>query len=265
MDGRYLNSLILATALAFSGCATKKYVANTTAPIKGQVDQVDAKVNQQGQQLDQQKQAIENQSTGLSATNERAVSADQRAGDALNRADQAGQKADTANTKAETANTKSDSNSHDIGELREVVANIDDYKPVKEAALPFGFDKDILTPEAKQMLDNLVVDKATLKHFFVAVEGFTDKSGSSEYNAALSRRRADRVVQYLVAQHDIPIYRIHMVGLGAQKLADESRTRAANAKNRRVEVTIYSTDQNFTSMNPSTSSAANSLAASPSR
>jgi outer membrane protein OmpA-like peptidoglycan-associated protein len=249
MDGRYLSSFVLVTALAFTGCATKKYVKNTTDPIKGQVDTVQAKVNQQGTELDQQKQQLENNTTGLSATNERAVSADQRAGDALNRADQAGQKADVADTKAETANTKSDRNTHDIGELRNVISNIDDYKPVKEAVVPFGFDRDVLTAEAKAKLDDLVTDKNSLKHYFIAVEGFTDKNGSAEYNAALSRRRADRVVQYLVAQQDIPIYRIHMVGLGAQKPAEDGRTREANAKNRRVEVTVYSSDQNFSGVN----------------
>jgi outer membrane protein OmpA-like peptidoglycan-associated protein len=210
------------------------------------VDQVDAKVTQQGQEIDKQKQQIDNQQTGLSATNERAVAADQRAGDAINRADQAGQKADTANQKAEVASTKSDHNAKDIGDLRtdlrQVITNIDDYKPVKETVVAFGFNKDTLTPESKQKLDELVANKASLKHYFIAVEGFTDKTGPADYNAALSRRRADRVVQYLVAQHDVPIYRIHMVGLGAQKPAEEGRGREVNAKNRRVEVTIFSSD-----------------------
>jgi outer membrane protein OmpA-like peptidoglycan-associated protein len=261
MDGRYLNSLILTTALAFTGCATKKYVTNTTTPIKGQVDQVQAQVNtqgqkldQHGQQIDQQKQQLDTQGTQLSATNERAMSADQRAGDAINRADQAGQKADTANT-------KSDRNANDINDLRQVIANFDDYKPVKEVVVPFGFDKDVLTADAKQQLDQLVADQSVLKHYFVAVEGFTDKNGSAEYNAALSRRRADRVVQYLVAQHDIPIYRIHMIGLGAQKPAEEGRNRAANAKNRRVEVTIYSADAKVTAMNSNANSTASNIPA----
>jgi outer membrane protein OmpA-like peptidoglycan-associated protein len=254
MYSRYINSLVLASALTFTGCATKKYVTNTTTPIKGQVDQVEAKVNDQGKQINDQKAQIENQQTGLSATNERAVAADQRAGDALNRADQAGQKADTANTKADTANSKSDRNASDIGQLRDVVANLDSYKPVKQIVVPFAFDRDVLTPDAKQQLDTLVADKDALKHYFIAVEGFTDRNGSSEYNAALSRRRADKVVQYLVAEHDIPIYRVHMIGLGSQKPAEEGRTRAANAKNRRVEVTIYSADPNMTAMNSPTAS-----------
>ena len=91
----------------------------------------------------------------------------------------------------------------------------------------------------------MVADQNHYKRFFVAVEGFTDKVGSADYNAALSRRRADAVVEYLVAQHDIPIYRIHMVGLGEQKPVEDARNRAANAKNRRVEVTLFSADQSL--------------------
>ena len=81
------------------------------------------------------------------------------------------------------------------------------------------------------------------KRFFIAVEGFTDQTGSDAYNAELSRRRANAVVAYLVSQHNIPVYRIQMIGLGKDKPVDEARNRAARAKNRRVEVTVYSADQ----------------------
>jgi len=53
------------------------------------------------------------------------------------------------------------------------------------------------------------------------------------------------VVEYLVAQHNIPIYRVHMIGLGEQKPVEDARTRAANARNRRVEVTMFSADQSY--------------------
>jgi flagellar motor protein MotB len=45
-----------------------------------------------------------------------------------------------------------------------------------------------------------------------------------------------------------------MIGLGAQKPADDGKGRTANAKNRRVEVTVYSADQNTTAMNSPTAS-----------
>jgi hypothetical protein len=36
-----------------------------------------------------------------------------------------------------------------------------------------------------------------------------------------------------------------MVGLGEQKPLEDARNRAANAKNRRVEVTLFSADQSL--------------------
>src|SRR5262249_43824733 len=112
-----------------------------------------------------------------------------------------------------------------------------------ETTVQFGFNKDKLTDEAKQKLDALVADKNKYKRFMIAVEGFTDKIGTADYNAALSRRRANHVVEYLVSKHDIPVYRIHMIGLGEDKPVDDGKTREARAKNRRVEVKIFSADQ----------------------
>jgi len=93
----------------------------------------------------------------------------------------------------------------------------------------------------------MVSSASSNKRYFIAVEGFTDKVGSREYNENLSRRRANSVTEYLVAKHDIPIYRIHMIGLGEEKPVDEGHNRAARAKNRRVEIKIFSADESYTS------------------
>jgi OOP family OmpA-OmpF porin len=234
--------LMMMGGLLGAGCATKKFVRQQVDPVSGKLDQVATKTDQQGQSLDQTKQSLdqtkssldqtkstlEQDETKLSATNERAVSAGNRADDASRKADQANQ--GVSDVRAALAST---------------IANLDDYKQVAETTVNFKFSSDKLTSDGKMALDQMVMDQNHYKRFFVAVEGFTDKVGSAEYNAALSRRRADAVVEYLVAQHDIPIYRIHMVGLGQQKPVEDARTRAANAKNRRVEVTLFSADQSL--------------------
>jgi OOP family OmpA-OmpF porin len=236
MKNVIVSTLVIGGALLSGGCATKKYVSQTVDPISGKLDQVAKQTNDQGQKLDQTgqsldqtRQNLERDETELSATKERAMSADNRAGDALQRADQAGQKADQAG--------------RDIGDLKGVIANLDDYKPVGQATANFKFNSDKLDTDAKMALDQMVSGQSQYKRFFIAVEGFTDRVGTDEYNAALSRRRADAVVAYLVAEHNIPVYRIHMVGLGKLKQVDESKARAAQAKNRRVEVTLFSADQ----------------------
>jgi outer membrane protein OmpA-like peptidoglycan-associated protein len=244
-------TLVMMAALVGGGCATKKYVQKTVAPVGGKLDQVAQQTNQQGQTLDQTRQTLdqtkqtldqtrkdlERTDTELSATKERAMSADTKAGQAMTKADQLSQ--------------KSDQMGHDLGDLKNTVANLDDYKQVGDAVVTFKFNSDKLSNEAKQQLDQLVANQSQYKRYFIAVEGYTDRTGSVEYNNDLSRRRADAAVQYLVAQHSIPIYRIHMVGLGKQKPVDEGHGRNANAKNRRVEVMMFSADQGAMAMNQS--------------
>jgi outer membrane protein OmpA-like peptidoglycan-associated protein len=241
-------------ALLGAGCATKKYVRQTVDPVTGKLDQVATKTDQQGQTLDQTRSSLdqtrssldqtraslEKDETALSATNERAVSADNRAGEAMKHADDAAQKADAANQGVSALRTQ----------LVDTVANLDAYKQVAETTVNFKFNSDKLASDSKMALDQMVANQGQYKRFFIAVEGFTDRVGSPDYNAALSRRRADAVVEYLVAEHNVPVYRIHMVGLGKEKPVDDGRGRAANAKNRRVEVTLFSADQNLALNSP---------------
>ena len=246
MKGFLATTCIVTGALLASGCATKKYVRNTAAPIQAKVDQVGDQTNQNSQSIEdtktQVKQVDEKAQSGISAAQERAstadqhaLAADQHASDAMNKANQASQSADTAN--------------RGLDSLRQVVANIDDYKLQSSVSVPFKFNQYALSTDARSDLDKLADDAQPDKRFFIAVEGYTDNVGTKQYNEALSRRRADSVVEYLVAKHDIPIYRIHMVGLGEDKPVDEGRNRAARAKNRRVEVKIFSADQVTASLN----------------
>ena len=240
MNAFLATTCIVAGSLLAGGCATKKYVQNTTAPIQAKVDQVGEQTGRNGQQIEdtrnQVKQVDEKAQTGISAAQERAGAADQHA-------TLADQHAGEAKTRADQANQLGEKNSQELTGLRNVVANIDDYKLQTTVAVPFGFNKYELSADAKAELDRVAGEVKSGKRFFIAVEGYTDATGSKAYNEALSRRRADKVVAYLVAMHDIPIYRIHMIGLGQEKPVDEAHNREARAKNRRVEVKVFNADQ----------------------
>jgi outer membrane protein OmpA-like peptidoglycan-associated protein len=235
-----LAAIAVAGALLTTGCATKKWVRQQTTPIQAKVDEVGEETTRQGKAIEDTRGQLsteikgvdEKAQAGISAAQERAATAETRATDAIARADQANQGVER--------------NNQSINNLKQglssLVANLDDYKPRGEATVQFAFDSYKLSEDARAQLDQLVADRNAMKRYFIAVQGFTDATGSTEYNASLSRRRADAVVQYLVAQHEIPVYRVHMIGLGEQKLADEGKTRAARAKNRRVEVRIFATD-----------------------
>jgi len=233
------TTCIVTGTLLAGGCATKKYVRNTAAPIQAKVDQVGEQTTRNGQQIEdtrtQVKQVDEKAQNGISAANEKAAAADQHAATA-------DQHAGEAMTKANSATQLGEQNQQALNVLRGAIANIDDYKLQTSVAVPFKFDKAALDDAARQDLDKLADDLKNDKRFFVAVEGYTDKTGSRAYNEALSKKRADAVVNYLVAKHDVPIYRIHTIGLGSEKPADEGKGKDARAKNRRVEVKVYTAD-----------------------
>ena len=212
-----------ALALALTGCATKKYVAEHVDPVNERLNKVDS--SQQGTQ--KQLDAAEPR---INAADEKATSADARATDAIGRADSASKKADQV--RADLRN-----------ELNDRIANLDDYKSVGEATVLFKFNSAQLTDDAKAQLDQLAgTHVGTMKTYFVAIEGFTDKVGPADYNLELSRRRAQAVQTYLVAQKNVPVFRIQIVGLGKDKPLNEQKTRDDRSKNRRVEVTLFSAD-----------------------
>jgi len=228
----WMGSLILA-----GGCATKRYVAQ-------QVDPVNAKVGDVDKNLQNTQKTIEDDERKLSATDEKASSADTRSTDAINRADAASKRADQV---------KSDLHN----ELNDRIANLDDYKSAGEATVLFKFNSAKLTDEAKQMLDQLVSSEMTaVKRYFIAIQGFTDKIGTPEYNLDLSRRRAQAVQTYLVAKQNVPVYRIQIVGLGKDKPVNDQKTKTDRSKNRRVEVTLFSADS-ATSASAGTSNSSN--------
>jgi len=246
---KYLSIVSMgAIMLAAGGCATKNYVRKSIDPVNGKIDAQGQTLDKTNQSLSKTQSTLEADEQTLSATKETATSADARAGDAINRAGEANAKATEAAGKADQAGQKADQVDAKVGDLKNTVANLDDYKKVSEATVNFKFGSDKLDADGKQQLDQMASTGNTYKRYFIAVEGFTDRIGNEEYNIALSRRRADNVVAYLVTQHNILVYRIQMIGLGKDKPVDEGKDKAARAKNRRVEVSVYSADQNASPM-----------------
>jgi outer membrane protein OmpA-like peptidoglycan-associated protein len=236
---------VLSLTLIAGGCATKKYVRNTTAPIQAKVDQVGEQTQKQGQEIQENrtqiKQVDDNAQSGISAAKERAMTADTHAGEAMKSAGEAMTRANQVGTEL---NQRVDQTNTNLDQLRTTVANLDDYKMTGETSVTFRFNKYALDNASKEEVDKLVANVGSAKRYFLSVEGFTDTTGTAAYNEKLRRKRADAVAEYLVTKHNIPIYRIHMIGLGQEKPVDMGKNRAARAKNRRVEVRIYSADQN---------------------
>jgi OmpA-OmpF porin, OOP family len=218
----------VAGVVMLPGCATKKYVAKTVDPVQQKLDQVQ-------KQADTTQKQLEATEPKISAAQEKADSADNRAGEAMGRADAVGKKTDQVAT--DLTSTRN--------EFNDRLGNLDNYKSVGDITVLFKFNSDKLTDEAKQQLDQAVQGNVgNLKRYFVAIQGFTDKVGPADYNLELSRRRAIAVQNYLIGQHNVPVFRVQIVGLGKDKPVNDQKTRDDRAKNRRVEVQVYSADAN---------------------
>lgn len=74
------------------------------------------------------------------------------------------------------------------------------------------------------------------------VAGFTDSTGSDDYNQELSEKRAYSVVQFLRSQN-VSANRLKSVGFGKAHPIASNETESGRARNRRVELTIIPTQE----------------------
>jgi len=219
-----------------TGCATKKYVRNQVAPIDQRVTDVNGKTDKNQQDI---AKLGEKEETDVSRVGETATSAENAARDAANAAKQADEKASQADQKASDAQTMAGANSQQIDRLHSTIQNIDNYELVSTEKVTFHFNSAMLTKDAKETLDTAVQNMSSKQHYVIEVQGFTDTSGSKSFNLALSQKRADAVVRYLMVEHHVPLFRIHMVGLGVDEPAADNHTRAGRQENRRVEIRTF--------------------------
>ncbi len=224
----------LSLSMVFSaGCSTKNYVRNQTTPLVDKTNELDdltAKNTRDIRDTDARAQK------GIQGAQAKAAEADQKAL-------AAGKSADEAQGVANHATTR-------VTSLANTVANLDNYRPVVETTVHFGFDKADLTAKAKQALDELGQDIPNTKHYIIVVDGNTDSTGPADYNYQLSQRRSSAVIQYLAQKYDVPAHKIYVIGLGKDKPAASNASSAGRAKNRRVDIRLMTnTLENQTASN----------------
>src|SRR5271155_3543168 len=227
------STLLVAGAVTLSllgtGCATKKYVAKTIAPVEQRVTGTETKNTEQDKMLATQGTEIADLDKDLSRTKEKLADTDKKADGAQQAANGAQQSANNAKSFAEQG----------LDRLGKTIDGINKFQMTKNETVLFGVNKDSLSPDAKQQLDDLAKQASTLDRYVIEVQGFTDKTGPASYNDMLSQHRAEAVARYLTNQYKIPVRNITMLGEGyAQPVADD-KTRDGRKQNRRVEVKLW--------------------------
>ncbi len=119
------------------------------------------------------------------------------------------------------------------------------------AASMFGFDASAMQAEGRAALDTLSKELVGAQYESIKVEGHTDRLGSTEYNQALSQRRADSVKDYLVNTAGVPPSKVSTAAMGEAKpvtKAEECKGTTQSAQlitclqpDRRVEIEVSGT------------------------
>jgi OmpA-OmpF porin, OOP family len=234
---------VVAVSLLGTGCATKKYVAKTVAPLEQREDATEKKDADQDKLIASQGQELQEQGQDLSRTKEKLTDVDNKATQAGQAATAAGQKADAAQQSANGAQQSADNAKsfaeQGIDRLGRTIDGMNKYDMAKSETVLFRVNQWTLNQDAKDQLGELAKQAGTLDRFVIEVQGFTDKTGSAAGNDILSQRRAEEVARYLTNEYKIPVRNITMLGEGyAQPVADD-KTRDGRKQNRRVEVKLW--------------------------
>jgi outer membrane protein OmpA-like peptidoglycan-associated protein len=147
--------------------------------------------------------------------------------------------ANTAKGGARAAQETADSAVAGVNATNDRISALDDYVPQDLLAVNFKVGSAVLSADSKTKLDEIATKAMNAKGYVVEVSGFADATGSVARNRALSQRRADNVIRYLVENHQIPLRRIVTpYGFGESNPVAENDSRDGRAQNRRVEVKL---------------------------
>ena len=200
--------------------ARKKYVARQTQPIRDRINELDELTASNSRAI---KDTDARAQQGIQLASAKANEADQHAIDAGNKAQAAQQTAQQASTRLNT--------------VEQVVTNIDQYQAATQTEIRFKPGQTVLSQNAKNALDEMATPLKEQRGYVIEVEGFS--SGHGQVAIANSQKMAESVVRYLVLNHDIPVYRIYLVGMGnAPAPTSTSDAKPKRISGGRVEVSL---------------------------
>ena len=204
--------------------ARKNYVKRQTQPIQDRVNELDGLTASNTKSI---KDTDARAQAGIKLASDRASEADQHAIDAGNKATAAQQSAQQASARLSTVET--------------VVGNIDQYKAANQTEILFRPGQTVLSKNAKDALDTMATAVKGQRGYILEVQGFS--AGKGQTAIANSQKMADSVVRYFVLTHEIPVYRIYVVGMGnAPVNSTDATAKTKRITGGRVEVSVLKND-----------------------
>jgi outer membrane protein OmpA-like peptidoglycan-associated protein len=175
--------------------ATKEYVRRHVEPIRDRISELEeltAGNRNKVRDVDARAQQ------GIQLVSAKTNVADQHVTEAANRAQ-------VANTAAVSAEAR-------VSSVEAMVGKIDQYQSAPQTEIRFRPGQTTLSKQAKDALDEIASQAKNQHGYIIEVQGFS--SGHGQAAIANSRKVADSVVRYLVLNHEIPAYRVYVIGMG---------------------------------------------------
>jgi outer membrane protein OmpA-like peptidoglycan-associated protein len=209
---RFAVLLIALPVLLLQGClATQDWVREQLTPTESRVGTLEGQLKQM--------------STQLSATENRLASAEGRISQVDAKVDEVSMKADKALNSV--ANLRLE---------RKLILDL------KDGAF-YASNSTVLTAAGKHNIDvflsDVKTDFAENSNVVLVVAGFTDNTGSPEYNYELGLLRARGIMKYLTLEKNVNPARVSSVSYGATAPVGDNSTPQGREQNRRVELRVY--------------------------
>jgi len=204
--------------------ARKSYVKRQTEPIRDRVNELDELTSANSKAI---KDTDARAQAGIKLASDKANEADQHALDAGNKATAAQQSAQQVSTRVQN--------------VEAVVGNIDQYKASNQTEILFRPGQTALSKNAKDALDQMAGSVKGQRGYIIEVQGFS--SGKGQTAITNSQKMAESVVRYLVLNHEIPVYRIYLVGMGnAPTPSSDDTAKGKRVSGGRVEISLLKND-----------------------
>ena len=223
-------TLIAASMLLISGCATKNWVQGYVGTERAEIDQrfanVDARAEEQSARVTQVEGRVSETAQRTEGMGNQLRSLEGSLGEVKGAATAGQQRADAAYKKAEESDSR----------LTSLWGNRHKRTDVETVDVLFGFDRWNLPDAAQNSLASVVKELKENDKLIVELIGYTDPVGDAEYNVQLSQRRVDAVRRYL-SQQGVELWRMDSLGMG--QIVDK---KLSNDKKRRVTVKLMTFD-----------------------
>src|SRR4029077_1504379 len=203
--------------------ARKSYVQREIRPIRDRINELDALTASNSKMI---KNVDASAQQGVQLVSAKTNEADQHAIDASNR--------------AQTAQLAAAQTTAHLSKAEGMVGEIDQYKAGAQTEIRFRAGQSVLSKKAKDALDEMAAPLKGQRSYIIEVRGFAPGRGQAAI--ATSKQMANSVLRYLVLNHQVPGYRIFVVGMGNAPVAAEGATTAKPTSGGGVEISLLKND-----------------------